>query len=701
MTFISIVLRASVLLALAWGVHAIFGRRMSAAMRHFVWMLAVVAVLLLPIFSLVVPAWPVVEVSSARTQPSAVFLESTSVTPPVVFDAAATAEGFSRKTVPASWAAVLMTFYASVVVLLLARLLVERLSLQRLVDRSRAISDDDWTTCLQNCARQLRIRRQIQVLRSDSETMPMTFGFRRPAIVIPASASTWPDGRRRVVMLHETAHIARLDCLTQMLAAVACAIYWIHPMVWWVARRLRVERELACDDCVLASGAEPREYAENLLELAYTLGGRRAPELAVTMAGSPQIEGRMLAVLDPSRHRGMPTWSVRVVAVLFAIIFTLPVAAATVTAGRPRQSLYGVAPRVEFAQRTPLAAPQQTGTWEIRASRDARTVHLRMTETDGSFGTTIDVEQLNGLSTALLAGGAGPATFTLRRDAGAFNFEGVFRDGVGGGTYTFAPSPEFPEAFVKRGYARPTAAEQYLFARANVSLAFLDELTSQNYARPDMAQLIRAVQHGVSLIFLREMGQLGYRLKAIDALVTLRDHGVSPQYVRDLTTQGLKGLSADELVRARSHGVSPEYVGELRAVGHQSLTLDTLIRLRDHGVSPQYLQELAALGYDKLPLETTITLRNHGVSPEYVRDLRALGYSNLPIESLVHLRTHGVSPEYVRELNALGYSRLTIDELVGLRNHGISADRIRRANARAGTRLTIDALRRAAADGWR
>ena len=136
--------------------------------------------------------------------------------------------------------------------------------------------------------------------------MPMAFGTRRPSILIPAIADTWPDDRRRAVVLHELAHVARYDCLTQTLAFAACAMYWFHPAVWWVARRLRIERELACDDRVIAAGTQPREYAGHLLEIAYSFGGHRAPALAVSMARPRQLEGRMLAALDAARNRAFP-----------------------------------------------------------------------------------------------------------------------------------------------------------------------------------------------------------------------------------------------------------------------------------------------------------------------------------------------------------------------------------------------------------
>ena len=207
-----------------------------------------------------------------------------------------------------------------------------------------------------------------------------------------------------------------------------------------------------------------------------------------------------------------------------------------------------------------IAQENLPGTWEIRPTTTAGTVRLRLVELESSSETTIPLDRLEGLTAAQLAGDRGPVQFRLRRDAGTFTFDGVFRSGVGAGTFSFTADPAFPAELAKRGFARPTASEQYQMARHDIGYAFVDELSSQGYTKPPTADLVRAGQHGVNAPYVREMAALGYRLGTLPPLIELRDHGITPAYVRELSALGYKGLPADELRRARDHGITPEYM---------------------------------------------------------------------------------------------------------------------------------------------
>jgi len=518
-----------------------------------------------------------------------------------------------------------------------------------------------------------------------------------------------------------------------------------------MARRLRIERELACDDRVLKAGTIARDYAGHLLELAYSLGGRRAPAMVVTMARPNQLEGRMLAILDERRNRAVPGRPHRLAATAIAAALLVPLASAETTlvpidatytveapayAGAPKPEPGAEPGRGAVAAPTerPIAASAVTkaasrirddedggpGTWDARPSMRAGYVYLQLRELHSNSGSDVPLSQFEGLSAQQLESGTGPVRFTLRRDAGTFTFNGILGGGVGAGTYTFAPNPSFGAELEKRGFGRPTPKEQYRMARSNVGFAFIDELKAQSYSGVTTSELVRAGDHGANLDYVRAMAGLGYRVGSLDALITLRDHGVSAEYVKELQDLGYKQLSVDDLRTARDHGVTSEFAQQLVALGYKlsidqlrnardhgvtaefvrgmkdagfgSLTIEQLVNARDHGVTSEFPRQVGEMGV-KASLEQLVRMRDHGVNAEFVRDLAALGYKGLDVETLVQMRDHGVTTEYIRELKDLGYTGLAVDELIRLRDHGVSADRIRKANARAGTKLPPDMLR--------
>ena len=272
------------------------------------WTLAIFAVIVLPILSFALPAWAVVVRTAPMTTADAGLVmdpvrESADDASPSSLAAARLASASVTAPAAVSWPTVVITVYSAGLLVMLIHLAIQRRSLRRLSGEASEVEDRRMDTALSDCARSMEVQRQVRLLRSREQSMPMAFGTYRPAIVIPAIADTWSYDRRRAVVLHELAHVARYDCLTQTLAFVACAIYWFHPGAWWAARRLRIEREIACDDRVIAAGAHAREYAGHLLEIAYASSSQRAPALAVGMARPRQLEGRMLAVLDAARDR--------------------------------------------------------------------------------------------------------------------------------------------------------------------------------------------------------------------------------------------------------------------------------------------------------------------------------------------------------------------------------------------------------------
>lgn len=220
----------------------------------------------------------------------------------------------------------------------------------------------EWTGLLEGARQDAGVTRPVEIRESDYLSVPITVGFFRPIVVVPTEGRDWSSEHRADVLVHELAHIARRDTLTHSIGWVACALHWFNPLAWLALYRARVEREHACDDVVLSAGARPSTYAQELLataQLAQLPLGAGAASLA--MARKSQLTGRLLAILDPRRHRGPATVRSAWTLAALGLTVVLPVAAlapsdGTVgTVGAVAPAMADPAPIEEAAIATPPA----------------------------------------------------------------------------------------------------------------------------------------------------------------------------------------------------------------------------------------------------------------------------------------------------------------------------------------------------------
>jgi TonB family protein len=111
------------------------------------------------------------------------------------------------------------------------------------------------------------VRSPISLQSSQSSLEPGVFGIRRPLLLWPEGLSQHlQDAHVEAVFAHEVQHVRRRDNLAAAMHMVVEAIFWFHPLVWWLGARLVEERELACDEAVLRLGNQPGIYAESILK---------------------------------------------------------------------------------------------------------------------------------------------------------------------------------------------------------------------------------------------------------------------------------------------------------------------------------------------------------------------------------------------------------------------------------------------------
>jgi len=323
--FVNAALKSCVILGVAW-LAAILLRHRSAAARHLVWTGAAAAVIALPILSIALSG---LHVASAWTVPTGLLFQTTVTASSNALASAGSTQVLGNTAAAGAsrldWVRMVLIAWAAGAFAGLLQMLLAAVAVARVRRSSTPFGDANYCRQL---AWSLGIRHGVEVLQAAPGTMPMTFGILRSAILMPADAVEWSDERRRVVLLHELAHVRRGDTATHILARTALALNWWNPLAWTAWRQFLKERERATDDLVLQAGARASEYASHLLEVARTMqSGQAMGWAAIAMARPSQLEGRLLAILDPRVNRQSPRRASAMLAVLIAVAAVAPLAA--------------------------------------------------------------------------------------------------------------------------------------------------------------------------------------------------------------------------------------------------------------------------------------------------------------------------------------------------------------------------------------
>ena len=325
-------------------------RRRPAAFRHFVLSFALIGLLLLPVLTLAPVGWRTsllpARPAGAGTGASALIPARPGVTgarvpgldvqspPPGVVrfpelplastadGPAGAATGLSRLTsnarspefsspplsgaatsrFPAAGASplnsLLSVLWAAGLIVLFLRLAVGLAGAVKLTAQGTALGDPAWQVLLERFRALVSLRRNIRLKSHPEVPVPLTWGWRKPVVLMPAGADAWTEEQRSSALFHELSHVKRADFLVMLLVRMSLATFWFNPLCWVVYRELRKEQEIACDELVLHAGIRPSTYAASLLAFRRSAGFRWNPSAALLgMLGRSSFHERLAAIL--------------------------------------------------------------------------------------------------------------------------------------------------------------------------------------------------------------------------------------------------------------------------------------------------------------------------------------------------------------------------------------------------------------------
>lgn len=213
-------------------------------------------------------------------------------------------------TLPGHWGTALFLAWLAVACFAMLRLAIGLWHLRGLRRSCIPIEAAEFDSTMRNTVANLNLSRPATLATSERVTVPAVIGFFKPVIVIPAWAlRELPSDELNIILLHEFAHLRRWDDWTNLLQKMVRAIFFFHPAVWWIESRLSLEREMACDDQVLARTGNPRGYAQCLISLLEKSAARRGWAMAQALVHRARESSLRLAqILDANRPNSKRVW---------------------------------------------------------------------------------------------------------------------------------------------------------------------------------------------------------------------------------------------------------------------------------------------------------------------------------------------------------------------------------------------------------
>jgi len=477
---------------------------------------------------------------------------------------------------------------------------------QRLKIRNTAPVDAFWERRTQMLAQALKISRPVRISKSLLARLPSVVGWFRPMILVPAGAFVGVDPQQLEALLaHELAHIRRHDYLVNLVQTAVETLLFYHPAVWWVGRKIRVERENCCDDLAVSACGDVLTYARALTRLEELRAGESQYAMAAGGGALLRRIRRLLAGGDATEHRGR-NWAAGAVAAL-TLCAVWAGAQSSLRQGAPSDNQAPSAPATttaaETADQNPSSAVQKTEP-APKAGRLPST---------GSF--VGDLAEL------------GYANLTVDQLI-AFKIHEV--------------TPEFIARLREAGMVQLTPDQLVAFRVHGVSAGLINEWKAAGFAQLSPDQAVALQIHGAIPQWGAQMRNAGLGEISVDQLIAMKIHEVTAEFVAQMKSLGMTGLTADRLIAFRIHGVNAAELREIQSLGQGLPNADQAVALRIHEVTPEFVRDLIQAHLNKLNFDEIIAAQIHGITRDFIEKAIKHGFDNLTLDQLIQLKRMGI-----------------------------------------------------------
>jgi beta-lactamase regulating signal transducer with metallopeptidase domain len=485
------------------------------------------------------------------------------------------------------------------------------LLLERERRRQSATASARVLAMCQTLQRRLGLERTIRYCECTWLQAPAVIGWFRPIVLLPVTALTGlSEDQLQSIIVHELAHIQRLDPFVNVFQISVESLLFYHPAVWWLNKRIRAEREHCCDDVAVSLCGNPVEYARALTLMEEW---RSAPALAMAANRGPLSE-RIFRLLG-LKSIGAGTRGIGLTGGVLCLAAALVAGNALLGIAYPKPVHASQIPLARFVWRaaaTPQSSPasasaQTPAAKPSPAQSPARPAVASQPAASGSYIDGMKAAGLDNLTVDQLI---------------VMKIQGV--------------TPEYVRGLHEQGL-HPDVEHLLEMRIQGVTPEYVHDLHALGFT-PEAEQIVAMKIQGVDADYVRGMKEASLQLN-INQLIDLKIQGATPEYLRALHEQGLQP-DADNLVAMRIQGVTPDYVRDIHALALKP-TIDEFVAMRIQGVTAEYIKSLQAAGL-KFGVDDIVRARIQGITKEFIERAVKHGFQNLNLDKLIQLKETGV-----------------------------------------------------------
>jgi uncharacterized protein (TIGR03435 family) len=246
------------------------------------------------------------------------------------------------------------------VVVILARWSAQWRRMASLVRYASPVREGPEVEILRRLEKVSGVTRSVRMVASDASVEPGVFGIFRPVLIWPnGMGEHLDDEQTAAIMAHELSHVRRRDNLVAAVHVLTQAVFWFHPLVWWVGARLMDERERSCDQDVLRFGSEPQVYVESILKTCrFSLAG---PAACVSGVTGSDLKKRIEAIMRHNANRALQGWKKLLLVTVIITTIGSPIVAGMLNAPQAGAQLppaSGTSPIFELASVRQSTSPE-------------------------------------------------------------------------------------------------------------------------------------------------------------------------------------------------------------------------------------------------------------------------------------------------------------------------------------------------------